>query len=277
LNLYLKLVSGGRGLGLKCSVRSVSCHVNSATNSHQYKDNRLANEEEAVKISREINSINTRLNNLSITSEYLTTGSLLQPSANSCLLKPFLHEKLKLPSLKNTKIESPTTDSIKKKTFIQDVKTEMKDPEVKKRIDEPVKKRIKKHAIRMLILRKRKMKRHRYNRLWDRMYLKFRANRLRSAKKNEIEFRGKVADKVTEARKFDPESFVNNYLQDFHEPLIPGTYKGKKLPQWLIMELMEEDRMKAKEALLDGKTFTTKETIVRPGETVDQFIKRTWK
>jgi len=274
LNLCLKVASG-RGLGFKGTVRSLTCHVNNATNSH--KHNRLADEDEAVKVSRQINSINTRLNTLSLTSEYLRTGSLLQPTPNSCLLKPIQHEKLKLPSLKNIKIESPTTESVKKKTFIQDVKTEMKDPEDKKRIDEPLKKRIKKHAIRMLILRKRKMKKHRLNRLWDKMYLKFRGNRIRSAKKSEIEFRGKVADKVTEARKFDPEAFVNQYLEDFHKPLIPGTYKGKRLPQWLIMELMENDKMKAEEALLDGKTFTTKETIVRPGETVDQFIQRTWK
>ena len=36
------------------------------------------------------------------------------------------------------------------------------------------------------------------------------------------------------AKKFDAEKFVNEYLEDYHTPLTPGTYKGKRLPQWLI-------------------------------------------
>jgi hypothetical protein len=40
--------------------------------------------------------------------------------------------------------------------------------------------------------------------------------------------------KVATARKFDAEKFVNEYLEDYHTPLTPGTYQGKRLPQWLI-------------------------------------------
>jgi hypothetical protein len=27
---------------------------------------------------------------------------------------------------------------------------------------------------------------------------------------------------------------VTEYLEDYHTPLTPGTYQGKRLPQWLI-------------------------------------------
>jgi hypothetical protein len=43
-----------------------------------------------------------------------------------------------------------------------------------------------------------------------------------------------IFSKVATARKFDAEKFVNEYLEDYHTPLTPGTYLGKRLPQWLI-------------------------------------------
>ena len=52
--------------------------------------------------------------------------------------------------------------------------------------------------------------------------------------------------------------------------------KGKRLPEWLIKELIEKDRIQAKEEALMGRELTTEEVIVKPGETVKEFIGRTW-
>ena len=49
---------------------------------------------------------------------------------------------------------------------------------------------------------------------------------------------------------------------------------GKRLPEWLIKELMESDRLHEKEELLRGKEVTKGEEIVKDGETVQQFISR---
>jgi len=121
------------------------------------------------------------------------------------------------------------------------------------------------------------MKKHQRKRLWDRMYLKFRAAKVARTKRKELVFRQRLAAKVEEARRFNVEEYISNYLQDFHTPLTPGTHKGKRLPQWLILELLEEDKQQEKERKMEGKMYTTKEDIVKPGETVDQFIQRTWK
>jgi len=230
---------------------------------------RISDPSLAGRVAGEVSSINSRLENLKLTGSYLSGGSLLTPL-------PAPHS-VKLPSLQKTKIESPLPEAIKRKVFIEETKPEIKDPLKKPSLEEPVTKRIKKHAIRMVILRRRKMRKHQRKRLWDRMYLKFRAGTLRRAKKRELEFRNNLAAKIQEARKFDPNTFVEKYLEDFNTPLVPGTYQGKRLPQWLIMELMENDRQQEKEKQMDGKTLTTKEQIVKPGETVDQFIQRTWK
>ena len=105
------------------------------------------------------------------------------------------------------------------------------------------------------------------------------------------------------ARKFSAEKYVNDYLEDFHKELLPKTYQGHRLPEWLIrvnysttlhcstrrdndcifselsilQELMEKDREESKERAMQGKEITTGQTIVKPGETVEQFIQRKWK
>ena len=49
------------------------------------------------------------------------------------------------------------------------------------------------------------------------------------------------------------------------------------LRQSTLQELMEKDILDAKEAAMAGKELTTGQEVVKPGETVDQFIQRTWK
>lgn len=78
--------------------------------------------------------------------------------------------------------------------------------------------------------------------------------------------------KVAAARKFSAEKYVNDYLEDFHKDLLPKTYQGHRLPEWLIkvtsdcatrfyeiislQELMEKDREDAKEKAMQGKEVT---------------------
>merc|ERR1719342_1364414 len=172
----------------------------------------------------------------------------------------------------------PTTQTIQVKRFIVEETKKVEEPEVlKKRVYEPSDQSlVKKHAIRMIVLRRRKMKKHQLKKLWQRMYLKFRARRQGREKAKEYEFRGKLAAKVNEARLFSAEQYVDEYLTDYNTPLLPKTYQGKRLPAWLIKELMEEDRQFEKEKTMMGKDFTTEETIVKPNETVEEFISRTW-
>lgn len=121
------------------------------------------------------------------------------------------------------------------------------------------------------------MKKHQLKKLRQRMRLPFRTDYIKREKTKELIFRARLASKVTAARKFSAEEFVTSYLTEYHKELLPLTYQGKKLPDWLIKELIEKDREDAKEAALAGKDVTTEETIVKPGETVQQFIQRTWK
>jgi len=121
------------------------------------------------------------------------------------------------------------------------------------------------------------MKKHQLKKLWDRMYLRFKTDRVARERRKEYEFRGRLAGKVADARKFSAESHVSDYLEDFNKELLPKTYEGKRLPEWLIKELIETDKIEEKEKLLRGKDVTSGETLILKGETVEQFIQRNWK
>jgi len=243
------------------SLRYFSNLQKSSISAVKPSNQKIFDESETAKICAEVSSVNSRLQSLQLTAQFLAGQPLL-----------------KLPTINPKTVVCPTTQTIKIKSFIVEQPKEVKDPEVvKKQIKEPLDRSVvKKHAIRMIVLRRRKMKKHQLKKLWQRMYLKFRANRQGREKKKEYEFRGKLAGKVADARKFSAESYVDGYLNDYHTPLLPKTYKGKRLPEWLIKELLEQDKEHIKEKALRGKEFTTGQEIVKPGESVKEFIARTW-
>ena len=102
-------------------------------------------------------------------------------------------------------------------------------------IEEPINKVIiEKKAHRRLIIRKRKMKIHRRKRRWKRNWVMYRKGYLDREKKRETAFRQRMIAKVNEANTFDAKKYVEDYLEDAKYELVPKTYEGKRLPQWLI-------------------------------------------
>lgn len=93
-------------------------------------------------------------------------------------------------------------------------------------------------------------------------------------RKREIEFRQRMIAKVNEANKFDPEKYVDEYLEDMKYELIPKTYKGRRLPQWLIKQILEEDEQKEERVRKNNTNMLTGEPLIRSGETVTEFIER---
>ena len=52
-------------------------------------------------------------------------------------------------------------------------------------------------------------------------------------KKREVEFRQKMIAKVNEAKKFDAEKYVDEYLEDMKYKLVPKTYKVNMVVEFL--------------------------------------------
>ena len=190
-----------------------SCFTSTSTpgSSQTNSQSRLLAEADVEKVCSEITSINSRLANLSLMGQFYSANKVLELPAESAKI-----------------VQCPTTKSIDVKSFIVEKPVAVKEPEiVRKEIINPLQgSLVKKHAIRMLVLRRKKMKKHQLKRLWERMYLRFRAYRVLREKTKELEFRSRLASKVSQARQFSAEKYVEEYLSDYHAPLTPKTYNG---------------------------------------------------
>jgi len=141
-------------------------------------------------------------------------------------------------------------------------------------LEDPNSNIIEKKAHRRLRIRKKKMKVHRRKRRWKRYWVLWRKKYAMREKKREIEFRQKMIAKVNEAKKFEPQKYVDDYLEDMNYELIPKTYKGKRLPQWLIKQLLEDDEKKIQRENMNNSNLLTGDPLIRKGETVAQFVDR---
>ena len=139
-------------------------------------------------------SVNPRLSALSLTAQYLSGRSLLQPMTSPL--------KVQLPTVSGPKVVScPTLESLSVKKFIVEENLKrVEEPAAgvmnKPKIEEPKHTIVEKRAIRMIVNRRIKMKKHQRKKLWQRMGLRFRADRVVREKKKELEFRAILAAKV---------------------------------------------------------------------------------
>lgn len=101
-----------------------------------------------------------------------------------------------------------------------------------------------KQAARLIVIRKRKMRRHKLRKLRKRMKFVWARAKQRREWKKEKKFLNTLMYQIKQAQKFSAEDYVNEMIKKATEDEIPRTYKGKKKPQWLVKELMDKDRQK---------------------------------
>ena len=131
-----------------------------------------------------------------------------------------------------------------------------------------------KQAHRMLRIRKRKMKVHQRRKRRRKNAVRYSRMKLLVAKRRECELRVLLMDKVKRAKKFNAKTYVDDYLKDVNEVLIPQTHKGKRLPTWLVKELLVKDELMAERKKSEKLDIITQQPLVLDGETVEEFVKR---
>ena len=127
---------------------------------------------------------------------------------------------------------------------------------------------------RMVRVRKRKMKVHQRRKRRRKMAAQYLNTFFRRQKGREVEFRTTLKEKVRLAETFDPKEYVDDYLKDLHQELIPKTIHGKSRPEGLIKEIMEQEKLEAQRKVANRLDIITKEPLVLEGETVKQFEER---
>jgi hypothetical protein len=95
---------------------------------------------------------------------------------------------------------------------------------------------VEKQAARLIVIRRRKMKKHKLKKLRKKMKFEWAKVRQRRELRKEKAFQAELIAQIKEAEKFDAEKYVAERLQEAHKVPLPRTWKGKRLPFFIIKE-----------------------------------------
>lgn len=220
-----------------------------------------------------VSDINSRLNTLHLTASYLSGTPLAQL-------------EISLPTVldRRTNLDCPTNDAARRidSLVVPDALNHkvVEAPAIGGLVDKIIEapaapnSDIVKQAHRMLRIRKRKMKVHWRKRRAKRDKAKNFKTRMTRRRNKEVTFRLNLISKIKRAKKFEAGGYVEEKLAKYKVELTPGTYKGKRLPQWLIKELLVGDELKKETVKNNQLDILTKEKLVKDGETVEEFVLR---
>ncbi|KAL1464573.1 hypothetical protein WDU94_004205, partial [Cyamophila willieti] len=148
------------------------------------------------------------------------------PSPSSSQLKAILDQ----PNFNHhVKIDIPVQPFVIEKIdkFDNKINANIEDPVLPGQVPE-------KHAIVMIIKRKKKMKKHKLKKLRIRMKFEWAKTRQRREIKKEKAFQLEMSTKVKEGDRFNAEQYVENKLNLLHVEQLPEKWNG--VPEWFVKE-----------------------------------------
>lgn len=104
-----------------------------------------------------------------------------------------------------------------------------------------------KQAVRLIVIRRKKMKKHKRKKLRKKMAYEWAKVRQKRTKKRERAFHGELISQIKAAEAFDPKEYVKGRLNILNKERIPRTYRGEILPQEMIKKFIEEKKKKREE------------------------------
>ncbi|XP_055845960.1 uncharacterized protein LOC129911949 [Episyrphus balteatus] len=91
-------------------------------------------------------------------------------------------------------------------------------------------------AARLIVIRRRKMKKHKLKKLRKKMKFEWAKVRQRREMRKEKAFQAELISQIKTAEKFSAEQYVMSKLQKANETPIPRFWKGRRLPQFIIKQ-----------------------------------------
>jgi len=98
-----------------------------------------------------------------------------------------------------------------------------------------------KQAARMIVIRRRKMNRHKLKKLRKRMKFENAKRRQRSELRKEKQFHRNLSREMKRADDFSAEKYVSDKLSKKNELIIPYMWKGRPYPRYIVRQLMGLD------------------------------------
>ncbi|XP_055696535.1 uncharacterized protein LOC129797729 [Lutzomyia longipalpis] len=95
---------------------------------------------------------------------------------------------------------------------------------------------VEKHAVRLIVIRRKKMKKHKLRKLRKKMKYEWAKVRQRREMRKEKAFRAEIFAQIKEAETFSAEKYVEEKIRKATEVPIPRFWKNRRLPQFIIKE-----------------------------------------
>ncbi|KAL5292151.1 hypothetical protein ACFFRR_011145 [Megaselia abdita] len=185
-----------------------------------------------LKGSRCLHSIPSQVKSTPPSILSLTEDLAVKCSINFAVQKPLYpttNKKIEDFPIKNIIIESPRNSMLNE---IKDIISNDKAIETPghNTSDEVI------QAVRMIVIRRHKMRKHKLKKLRKRMKFEWAKVRQRRELRKEKAFQAVLIAQIKEAEKFSAEQYVADKLKALNTVPIPRLWKGKRLPQFIIKE-----------------------------------------
>ena len=103
---------------------------------------------------------------------------------------------------------------------------------------------IEKHAVRMIVIRRRKMRRHKLKKLRKRMKFFWGKIKQKREMKKEKAFHALLLGKIRRAEAWDPKAYVQRHFDELDRVRLPNRYRGVEMPESQIREFLKKDEEK---------------------------------
>lgn len=140
-----------------------------------------------------------------------------------------LKEIFDIPIINNW-VDNPLTPSGIQEDPLKPFVSEISDPRSKTTDSDGI------QAARLIIIRRKKMKKHKLKKLRKKMKFEWAKVRQRREMRKEKAFQAELIGQIKVAEQFSAEKYVEEKIRQATEVQIPRFWKGKRLPQFIIKE-----------------------------------------
>lgn len=131
------------------------------------------------------------------------------------------------PLIPNFQIDEPAKNKIEKRDIVPN-----------KVIEIPGTNIIEKQAERLIVIRRKKMKKHKRRKFLKRMKYVIMKREQRKKLLRERAFQAELQETYAKAEKFDPKEYVAEQLHLLTRKRLPTKWRGEKVPESMIIEFM---------------------------------------
>lgn len=120
-----------------------------------------------------------------------------------------------------------------------------------------------KQAARLIVIRKKKMKKHKLRKLRKKMKFEWAKRRQKREMQKEKLFQAELIQHIKIAESFDPAKYAAEKIAKSKKVELPQVWHGVWYPDFIIKQLVEEEEIKKKEKAADEKRKANMSQYVR--------------